>query len=123
MSEFLAKEIFQRTAFFPQERDEEIRTCLPHCTFARWFPTFADVIAEGVDKSVGLAQMGAFFGIRQDEMMAFGDGGNDISMIRYAGIGVAMGNAGDEVKAAADYVTDSVDNDGVGKALRHFGVI
>ena len=55
--------------------------------------------------------------------MAFGDGGNDMAMHRHAGIGVAMGNAGAEVKEAADYVTDSVDDDGVMNALRHFDVI
>ena len=55
--------------------------------------------------------------------MAFGDGGNDISIIRQAGIGVAMGNAGDDVKAVADYVTTSVDDDGIANALKHFGVI
>ena len=55
--------------------------------------------------------------------MAFGDGGNDIEMLRHVGIGVAMGNAKDEVKACADYVTTSVDDDGIVNALRHFGVI
>ena len=44
-------------------------------------------------------------------------------MLRYAGIGVAMGNATDETKQAADYVTGSVDDDGIAQALRHFGVI
>lgn len=44
-------------------------------------------------------------------------------MLRFAGIGVAMGNASDSVKAAADYVTDTVDNNGIEKALRHFGLI
>ena len=55
--------------------------------------------------------------------MAFGDGGNDVSMLRHVGIGVAMGNAGDEARRAADYVTTSVDEDGILNALRHFGVI
>ena len=55
--------------------------------------------------------------------MAFGDGGNDIPMLRHAGIGVAMGNAQDDVKASADYVTASVDEDGIRKALQHFAVI
>ena len=50
-------------------------------------------------------------------------GGSDIPIIEYAGIGVAMGNATPDVKAAADYVTDSVDEDGVISALHHFGVI
>ncbi len=55
--------------------------------------------------------------------MAFGDGGNDIDMLRFAGVGVAMGNAGEEVRQAADYVTDDVDHDGIQNALRRFGVI
>ena len=57
------------------------------------------------------------------ETMAFGDGQNDIEMLRHAGIGVVMGNAAEEVQAAADYVTASVDEDGVSRALRHFGLI
>ena len=52
-----------------------------------------------------------------------GDGENDIDMLKSAGIGVAMGNAGDDVKAAADYVTDSVDANGIENALRHFGLL
>ena len=55
--------------------------------------------------------------------MAFGDGENDIQMLKFAGVGIAMGNADDEVKAAADYVTDSVDENGIEKALRHFHLI
>ena len=55
--------------------------------------------------------------------MAFGDGGNDISMLRHAGIGVAMGNANDDVKAVADYVTTSVDENGIANALKHFHII
>ena len=62
-------------------------------------------------------------GLESSEIMAFGDGDNDIDMLKFAGIGVAMGNAGDAVKAAADYVTASVDDDGIEKALEHFGLI
>ena len=62
-------------------------------------------------------------GVSKEETMAFGDGGNDIGMLRHAGIGIAMGNAKDDVKASADYVTTSVDEDGIFKALKHFGVI
>ena len=55
--------------------------------------------------------------------MAFGDGGNDIGMLRHCKVGVAMGNASATVKQAADFVTDSVEEDGVWNALRHFEVI
>ena len=65
----------------------------------------------------------AHFGIKLEETMAFGDGGNDIDMLKHAGIGVAMGNAGDNVKEIADYITTSVDDDGITNALKHFNVI
>lgn len=67
--------------------------------------------------------MADYLGLNIDETMAFGDGGNDISIIKKAGIGVAMGNAGDNLKEVADYITTSVDEDGVRNALVHFGVI
>jgi hydroxymethylpyrimidine pyrophosphatase-like HAD family hydrolase len=55
--------------------------------------------------------------------MAFGDGGNDIPMLRFAGIGVALGGVDQEVMDAADYVTTTVDDNGVYNALKHFQVI
>ena len=55
--------------------------------------------------------------------MAFGDGGNDIQMLEYVALGIAMDNAGDKVKQVADYITDSVDDDGISNALKHFGLI
>ena len=54
--------------------------------------------------------------------MSFGDAGNDIPMIRYAGMGVAVGTAWDEVKVAADYVAESNDEDGVGRTIRRFAL-
>ena len=60
---------------------------------------------------------------KQEEIMVFGDGPNDAKMLSWAGIGVAMGNGVDEAKAAADYVTTSVDQDGVKNALLHFGIL
>ena len=71
----------------------------------------------GIDKYI------AGLGLTREEIMAIGDGENDMDMLKCAGIGVAMGNAKDHVKAVADYVTVDVDDDGVMKALKHFGVI
>lgn len=117
------KELFQLTAFFKDSQEEEVMSLLPNCSSMRWYPTFADVIAGGVDKGVGIDQFCNYYEFSLDETMAFGDGGNDIEMLAHAGVGVAMGNAKGDVKQAADYVTDSVDNDGVLKALQHFGLI
>ena len=63
------------------------------------------------------------FGFDLSESMAFGDGENDLPMLRHAHIGVAMGNADEFVKKQADYVTDSVDEDGILTALKHFELI
>ena len=89
----------------------------------RWNPAFTDITAEQADKGKGLEAMAQYLDLNISETMAFGDGGNDESILRRAGIGVAMGNAGDEARAAADYITTSVDDDGVKNALEHFGVI
>ena len=64
-----------------------------------------------------------YYGIRSEECMAFGDGGNDIPMLQYAGIGVAMGNARPEVQQVANFVTSSVDDNGIVFALKHFGIL
>ena len=105
------------------EQEAEFLAHLPGCKAVRWNPCFADIIPADGGKPVGVGKMLERFGLKREESMAFGDGGNDIDMLRYAGVGVAMGNAGDDVKAAADYVTAGVDEDGVERALRHFGVI
>ncbi len=116
-------EIFQLIAFFTKEQERTIMAVMPRCEATRWNPLFSDVVPKGSSKQVGLDKVLDYFGIPLEESMAFGDGGNDILMLKHAGIGVAMGNAENDVKQAADYVTDSVDEDGIEKALRHFGVI
>ncbi len=82
-----------------------------------------DITAADADKGKGLHAMADYLGLNIDETMAFGDGGNDISIVREAGTGVAMGNAGDNLKQIADFITTHVDEDGVKNALLHFGVI
>lgn len=119
----LSRPVLQLTPFFSVEDEAQVLPSMPHCISARWNPRFTDITVRGADKGNALLQMAAHIGISPDECIAFGDGGNDISILRAAGIGVAMGNANAEVQAAADYVTTSVDEDGILNAFRHFGVI
>ena len=70
-----------------------------------------------------MKQMSKHLGIGLEECIAFGDGGNDMTILQTAGIGVAMGNAYEGVKDVADYVTTSVDEDGIRNAFIHFGII
>ena len=89
----------------------------------RWHPLFADVNVAGTSKATGLSLFADYYRVKVSEIMACGDGGNDIPMLKAAGIGVAMGNASEKVQSVADFVTDTVDNNGLYKVLKHFGVI
>ena len=119
----IKRDVYQITPFFTVEQEKQLLPHVVHCEFGRWHPAFVDVTAKGNTKQQGIDQFIKRFGFKLEETMAFGDGGNDICMLRHAGIGVAMGNANDEVKSHADYVTASVDEDGIYKALKHFGII
>lgn len=81
-------------------------------------PNDLEIIPPGIDKGVGLQKLAEYLGLDASEVMALGDGGNDAAMLAYAGLGVAMQNASDEAKAAADWVLDETnDEDGVAKAV------
>ena len=123
VEDVLREGVIQFTPIIDLEAERRLMPMMPGCVSARWYPDFADITARGADKGTALLTMAARLGIDVSETMAFGDGGNDKPIIRSAGIGIAMGNATDEVKAAADYVTTSVDDDGIRNALVHFGVI
>ena len=79
-----------------------------------------EVTKQDVSKASALRWLGVRLGISRKEMMAFGDSGNDLAMIREAGVGVAMGNAEREVLSAADYVTKSNEEEGIAYALHHY---
>lgn len=119
----LEGDILQLTPIIDRAQEAVIVPQFRHSVSVRWCDYFSDVLSEDADKGRGMARMASHLGIGIDECMAFGDGGNDISILRRAGTGVAMGNAGTEVKAAADYVTRDIDDGGVAHALRHFGII
>ncbi|MCQ2212499.1 MAG: Cof-type HAD-IIB family hydrolase [Bacteroidaceae bacterium] len=118
--EALNKDIVQVIAFFDINQEPHIMNeVLQNCDAQRWHPYFADCIRKGLSKATGIDAVCQYLGIDISQTMAFGDGGNDKQMLLHAGIGVAMGNASDEVKACADIVTDTVDDEGIAKILRN----
>lgn len=119
----LNADIYQLTAYVSAAQESGLMRLMPGCKAVRWYPTFVNIIVENGGKPVGIAKVCEKYGLSIDEIMAFGDGGNDVDMLRFAGTGVAMGNAADSVKQAADYVTADIDDDGIFKALKHFDVI
>ena len=86
-------------------------------------PWFLEVMPKSVNKGEGLKTICNDAGIDISEAIAFGDSYNDIFMIKAAGLGVAMGNAEDAVKEAADMVTADCDHDGIAKALKELGIV
>jgi hypothetical protein len=83
-------------------------------------PRYLEVMHLQASKTKAIEFLIKKYGILQSEIIAIGDNYNDVGMIEFAGVGVAMGNAPDEIKQVADYVTDTNNNDGVAKALAHF---
>lgn len=83
-------------------------------------PYFLELVPLGIDKARSLAVLLEKLGMTREEMVAVGDGYNDLSMIQYAGMGVAMANAQEPVRKAADFVTLSNDEDGVAAVVEKF---
>ena len=106
----------------PQEKADlrALLTGLPGIGFADPFPNDLEVIAGDIDKGEALRYLLQRLGISPAQVLAMGDGGSDLPLLQAAGIGVAMANATESVKAGADYVTASCDEDGVALAIEKF---
>lgn len=85
--------------------------------------TSGEIVCKGINKSLGIKKYIEYIGITKEDTVAFGDGPNDMDMIEYAQVGVAMGNAIDELKERADYVTAGIDEDGIEHALKNLGLL
>lgn len=102
--------------FFDKHLDE-LKEALSDYDVLMVGPGWMEIMPKGVSKASALKKIAEMNGYTMKEVMAFGDAENDIKMIQEAGIGVAMGNAMDEVKAVADIVTDTNKNNGIGKII------
>ena len=97
-SHVIDKSIYQIMCFVDENEEKEILSHMPHCILE-------------------------YYGLDLKDTMAFGDGGNDMQMLQHVSLAVAMGNAGDELKSIADFVTKDVDDEGIAYALKHYGLI
>lgn len=104
------------------EKTQVLRGKLPSYLYNKYeisssVPQFVEFVSKGITKSGALEYVGKKLNITSSEMVAFGDQDNDIPMLRYVGLSVAMGNATEEVKSCSDYTTTSNDEDGVALAI------
>lgn len=113
-----------QSLLFMEEHEEHLYEGRFHdFDFIRWHPFSVDVIPKGGSKAEGIKKMVEALGFEMKNVYAFGDGLNDIEMIQEVGTGVAMGNASEEVKKHADFITKSVDEDGIWYGLKELGLI
>ena len=89
-------------------------------SFAQGIPNNYEISPQGVDKGAGLKLLCRTLGLPVEETIAVGDEGNDVAMLRAAGLGVAMANASPEAKAAADELTADCDHDGVADVIEKY---
>ena len=119
----LSDEIIQLMVPIRADQEQELFSGVTGIKADRWSDIATDVVPIGSSKAEGMRRILESRGLTREQCIAFGDGGNDKSMITYAGLGIAMENAPDDVKREADYVTNSCQEDGVATALEHFGLI
>lgn len=93
------------------------------CDFIRIDDTQYEILPKGHNKGTALIKTAEYFNTSIQNCYAFGDSNNDTTMLQAAGYGIAMGNACDELKAIADYITTPILEDGVYQSLKHFGLI
>ena len=94
-----------------------------HYTYLVHNSSVVECVPKGHTKATGIGKMCEARGIDRADTIAVGDSVNDLAMLEYAGVGIAMGNGSAEAKAAADYVTSELQNDGIYNAMVHFELI
>lgn len=123
INEFIEKDIYQMMVATTSKEDPYLLEGIQNLKSVRWVDFATDIIPSNGGKEVAIQKILSYYGFKQDETMAFGDGGNDAEMLRYVKIGVAMDNAMPEAKEAADYITKDVKEDGIVYALKAFHLI
>lgn len=123
LSRIFGEDIYQMMLGCTAEEHEQILKGTDSMRITAWWERAADIIPEPGGKGLAVQKVLAYFGIKPEEAMAFGDGGNDIPMLKAVGLGVAMGNASPEVKAAAGAVCGDVKEEGIYSFLTERGII
>jgi len=117
------KVIYQAIAYCDSFDESLFLPHLTDCKTARWDEYAVYIMPVDCDKAKGAEAVMKHYGYPMKEALCIGDDNNDIEMIEKAGVGIAMGNAQKQVKDVADYITDTIDEDGFAKAMLHYNLI
>ncbi len=120
----LENPVYQIVSFLEDDEAQKYPlSIIKHSKSTRWNAYAIDIVPKSGNKREGICKVLEYYNIPVENTMAFGDGDNDIEMLQYVGIGIAMGNAEDTVKKAADFITLSVEEDGILSALEQYGLL
>lgn len=117
------KPIYQAFLYCNESEERPYIENYQEVSYVRWHPQVLDVLPANGSKARGIEALLHHLGLRPEEAIAFGDGLNDKEMLSFVGMGVAMGNAHDELKPYADMLTRHVDDDGIFYGLKKLGLI
>ena len=123
--DFYQKEdIYQMWTFEDQGDDLKLPDTLASTLrMVRWHRNSSDVVPLNGSKAAGVAKVVEHLGLKPENVMVFGDGLNDMELFDYAGINIAMGVSHDKIKEKADYITKTLEEDGIFDALEGFGMV
>ncbi|MEK3974360.1 MULTISPECIES: Cof-type HAD-IIB family hydrolase [unclassified Psychrobacillus] len=120
---YLNNDIHQSLVFCNEEIQKEYEEAFPNLSFVRWHRVSCDVLPKGMSKAIGIEILLDYLGKDRKDAIAFGDGLNDVEMLKFVGTGVAMGNAVEELKKHATIVTDHVAENGLVNAMKKLELI
>ncbi len=120
---YKGRELYQSLLFCSEGEEEQYEREFQDFDFVRWHPVSLDLLPKGGSKAMGIEKLTEILGIPAERQYAFGDGLNDLEMLSTVKNSVAMGNAKDQVKEVAKYVTKSVEDDGIVHGLRMVGLL
>jgi hydroxymethylpyrimidine pyrophosphatase-like HAD family hydrolase len=106
-----------------EHKQDKLRELLPDCKMTRWHEHAFDIINAAGGKEKGIEKVLEYYKIDRQDVMAFGDGDNDVSMFNYVGLSVCLSNGSKLALEAADYISSDIDDDGIYNALKHFNII
>ncbi|USG63815.1 Cof-type HAD-IIB family hydrolase [Brevibacillus ruminantium] len=115
--------IYQAFLYCKAHEEQRYTAGAHRVSYVRWHPNVMDVLPQNGSKARGIEAVLRYYGLRPEQAVAFGDGLNDREMLSYVGMGVAMGNAHDEVKPLAKRITRHVDDNGIYHGLRELALI
>ena len=115
--------IYQIDPYVDEKEIQEIIQNTKHIKVTRWHDYAYDIVPQEGGKAAAIQVLQKSLGFQKEEMMAFGDGHNDIEMLDVVGYPIVMGNGSEEVKKHARYICQSVDEDGILDGLKHFQLL